>query len=114
MCIFPIRIENGDDVIKHIFPSKQKDVQALINQAKINAQVKKLFVFGSALTWNCGIFSDLDVAIEHDENAPFEQIASSFLRCVKGKTDILEYNGIQSDLLKKNIKNGVLVYERAD
>jgi len=99
-------------VIRHIFPSKQKEVQAMINHARSNARIKKVFVFGSSATWDCGLFSDLDIAVEHDLKEPFEQIAAPFFKCAVGRVDIIEYNKIHDDLLKKNVENGVLVYEK--
>ena len=112
MQLFPIRVLKGDDVLKYIFPSKQKDVQNIINCAKTMPNVLKIIVFGSALTWNCGVQSDLDIAIEHDKKLQFEQIASPFFKNTKGKTDIIDYNDIFDNSLKENIKKGVVIYGR--
>jgi predicted nucleotidyltransferase len=114
MAVFPIRVTSGDTVVKHIFPSKQKDVQAIINEARKSPLVRRVFVFGSAITWNCGVYSDLDIAVEYDGTVPFEQIVSPFFKCADGKTDIIEYNSIHDDLLRKSVENGVVVYERYD
>jgi predicted nucleotidyltransferase len=113
MNLFPVRID-GDDMLKHIFPSKQKAVQNVINSAKNIKNIRKITVFGSAVTWDCGMFSDLDIAIEHDGEQEFIALASPFLRLKAGKIDIIDYNNLHNLYLKNNIEKGVVVYEKHD
>ena len=114
MHTFPIRINNADDSVKHIFPSKQKDVQAVINIARQNAEIKRLIVFGSATTLNCGIDSDIDIAVDAPDikqEDDFLVLSRRIRQAIHSSADVIHYNSVQSDLLKKEIDmKGVEVY----
>lgn len=113
MPIFPVRCE-GDDVLKYIFPSKQRDVQSAIEAARQNTQIKRLIVFGSAVTLNCGMGSDLDIAVDApsiESEDDFLKLVRPIRRAVQSETDIVHYNCIRSALLKQEIdQKGIEVY----
>lgn len=114
MYIFPIRVKNGDDILKYIFPSKQKAVQKVIELAKMDSRIKRVFVFGSAITMKCNMKSDLDIALDVDEMEmdEFAKLASPFFTSVLSEIDVVYYNKINNNLLKKNIDDGICVYEK--
>ena len=112
MYIFPKKCEGAEE-LKYIFPSKQKAAQKAIELAYADKRIKRLIVFGSALTLDCGIGSDIDIAI----NAPnvsreeFLSVAHPFMREIPSEVDIVNYNNIGSELLKNEIlSKGVELY----
>ena len=111
MCIFPIKYE-GDDVLRYIFPSKQKAVQTAIDIAGRDHRIEKLIIFGSAITKSCGMGSDIDIAIDapNANTDEFLKIAHSFYRDVPSEIDVIHYNNIRSELLRENVNKGVCVY----
>lgn len=113
MYVFPIRCE-GEPVLKHIFPSKQRAAQKAIELAKKDSRINRLIIFGSAVTINCGAGSDLDIAIDAPEinGEEFIKLAHSFLIEIPSEIDILHFNSINNDLLLNNIKKGVCVYDK--
>lgn len=114
MHTFPIRINNADESVKYIFPSKQKDIQSAINVARETPEIKKLIVFGSATTLNCGVESDIDIAVDapgikHEDD--FILLSRRIRQALQSNADIIHYNSVHSDLLKKEIDTkGVEVY----
>ena len=113
MYIFPLKCE-GAEVLRHIFPSKQRAVQKTIDIAKSDERINRVIVFGSAVTMQCGADSDIDIAI--DNNCPdedsFAALAGVFYREVPSEIDVINYNRVNSDLLKENIEKGVCVYAK--
>ncbi len=111
MCIFPIKYE-GDDVLRYIFPSKQKAVQTAIDIAVKDKRIERLIIFGSAITKSCGMGSDIDIAIDApDADADeFPSIAHPFYKDVPSEIDVIHYNNIHSELLRENVNKGVCVY----
>ncbi len=72
--VFPIRVQ-GSDNLKYIFPNMQKSAQAVIDLASEVPSIEKVLVFGSAITWNCGVFSDLDIALDAPSVNSMEELA---------------------------------------
>ena len=108
---FPI-VTFGDDVLKYVFPTKQKAVQKAISIAKADKRIRRLIVFGSAVTVNCGMASDIDLAIEADaDEEDFLKIARNFYIGIPSEVDLIQYNRITSDLLRHEIDTkGVELY----
>ncbi|MBO4366345.1 MAG: hypothetical protein J5843_01675 [Clostridia bacterium] len=105
MYVFPKRFA-GDDCLKYVFPSMQKQVQKVIDNAKSDSRVGRVRVFGSALTLNCGIGSDLDIAVDAPDIESDEDFLSVFQSIKKGldvDCDVIHYNRIQNSLLKEEI-----------
>ena len=112
MYIFPIKYEGAEE-LKYIFPSKQKAAQKAIELARADSRVIRLIVFGSAVTLNCGIGSDIDIAIDAPEvsGEEFLSLAHPFLSEIPSEVDIIHYNSIGSELLKNEIcSKGVAIY----
>ena len=109
---FPL-IVKGDPALAYIFPSKQKAVQSAIDIAKSDERIRRMIVFGSAVTMDCGAVSDIDIALDVPEisKEDFSKIARRFYLEVPSETDIVHYNGIGSSLLKHEIDTkGVNIY----
>lgn len=109
---FPL-IVKGDPELAYIFPAKQKAVQSAINIAKSDERIRRMIIFGSAVTMECGAVSDIDIALDipgvNEED--FSKIARRFYLEVPSETDIINYNGISSSLLKHEIDTkGVNIY----
>jgi len=108
MYVFPKRCD-GADTLKYIFPSMQKEVQKVIEATKNIDCIRRITIFGSAVTMNCGIGSDLDITDEDE----FIQIIRPIRRAVCVDADIIHLNGIKNQLLLNDIKTkGVDVYDR--
>ena len=111
---FPRRCD-GADTLKYIFPSMQKEVQKVIDAIKSIDCIQRIIIFGSAVTLNCGMRSDLDIAVDApgitDEDE-FLRIIRPIKKAVDVETDIIHYNSIQSELLLNEINTkGVDVYD---
>ena len=112
MCVFPM-VTAGDETLKFVFPSKQKAAQQAIALARQDDRIRRLVVFGSAVTMRCGTGSDLDIAVDapsvsEDE---FLKIARGFYRGVDSEVDMIHYNTIRNSQLKREIdEKGVNIY----
>lgn len=112
MYIFPVRCEGAEE-LKYIFPSKQRAAQKAIELAHADKRIKRVIVFGSAVTVNCGIGSDIDIAIDAPDISEDEfcLMARPFRREITSGVDIVHYNDIKNELLKSEIMNkGVVIY----
>ena len=113
---FPM-ITKGDSTLQYVFPSKQKAAQAAIDLAKADSRIERLILFGSAVTMNCGVTSDIDIAIDAPDvsEEEFLKIARSFYLGVPSELDMVHYNRITSPLLKSEIdrKGAVMYVKRA-
>ena len=112
--VFP-KVFEGDDVLVHIFPTKQRDVQKAIELARQDPRIDRIVVFGSAVSLKCGDTSDLDLAIfapgiSFDE---FVLLARPFLKELDTELDLIHYEDIHNDLLREEInKKGVEIYAK--
>ena len=111
---FPMVVD-GDSSLKHIFPTKQRAVKSAIDVAKSDDRIKRLIIFGSAVTMNCGACSDVDIAIDAPDVAAddFPKLAHGFFVGIESEVNLIHYNDIHSQLLKQEIDNkGVCVYNK--
>ena len=103
MAVFP-KVVEGDNILKYVFPTKQKDVQKAIALAKEDLRIRRLIVFGSAITIKCGMISDIDFAIDADiTEDEFFEIARKFYSTITSEIHLIHYNQIKSNLLKHEI-----------
>lgn len=114
--VFPIRCEGADE-LKYIFPSKQLAAQKAIEIAKADSRIKRLIVFGSAVTMNCGVYSDIDVAVElnvdSEKSDVFYDVIRPFYQQVPSEIDIINYDAISNQSLKNEIDTkGVVLWSR--
>lgn len=113
MYIFPKRCDGADE-LKYIFPLMQKEVQKVIDTAKDLPEIRRIIIFGSAVTMNCGIGSDLDIAVDAPEitnDDEFIGVIRPIRRVLNVDSDIVHYNRIRSPILLSEIDSkGVDVY----
>ena len=103
----------GDDVLRNVFPTKQRAAQKAIDLARSNSKINRLILFGSAVTPFCGMTSDLDLAVDAPELSEdsFLKLARMFYREIDSEVDVVHYNTIQNSLLKNEIdEKGVDIY----
>ena len=92
---------DGDSNLQYVFPSKQKAAQTAIDLAKADSRIERLILFGSTVTMNCGVTSDIDIAIDAPDvsEEEFLKIARSFYLGVPSELDLIHYNRIRNPLL---------------
>lgn len=102
-----IVIEKTFDNCEYIYPIQQKKVSDLIEYFKKNKNVKSIIIFGSSISSNCHIGSDVDVYVDlyEDENI------------IKDKYFDFSYDlwtnfSVDERLYKEIMKKGVIVYEK--
>ncbi len=107
--------------LEYIHPLKQKLVDDVAREAQNDPHVKRLIIFGSAITGRCNPFSDLDICVDwimpsHDDDGVYVPETVSFMKFIsvaaKGNVDILSYDDIGNADLIRNIDDGVVVFER--
>ena len=112
MQVFPV-VTSGEETLKYIFPAKQRAAQKAIALAEDNPLIQRLCVFGSAVTMDCGMTSDLDLAIDAPSVSEegFLKLCRPFFREIDSEVDVVHYNRIRNASLKKEIdEKGVCVY----
>lgn len=114
MLKFPM-ITHGDTALRHVFPAKQKAAQAAIELARSDNRIDRLILFGSAVTMDCGMTSDMDIAIDAPDisDEDFMGLARLFYLGVPSELDMVHYNRIRNPLLKREIDvKGVTLYAK--
>ena len=112
MCVFPV-VAAGAETLKYIFPSKQKAAQQAIALANLDERIHRLVIFGSAITMQCGMGSDLDIAVDAPDVSEdeFLKMTRNFYLGVDSEIDMIHYNTIHNSLLRKEIdEKGINVY----
>ena len=121
MAVFPVKKGINAcnyDVLSKAFPTKQEDIEHIINYARTNRKIDKIIIFGSSVTWNCKVNSDIDIAIKLSQSDDcetnsyaFADVLSSISKIIKSDFDLLDYDKISNEHLKRDIdKKGVVVY----
>ena len=112
VCVFPL-VTEGDETLKYVFPTKQRAAQTAIDLAKADGRIDRLVIFGSAVTMQCGMKSDMDIAVDapNMNEDDFMKLARGFYRGIDSEVDVIHYNNIHNALLKREIdEKGVPVY----
>ena len=94
--------------INYIFPTKQKYIAELVEKCKRDRNIKKLIVFGSAVTGRCNIWSDIDLYYEFDE----EPKKYPFIDSNHQVFDNFSNFSVSEEFYKEICRKGVIVYER--
>ena len=118
---FNLVIENPmSDKIRKIHPLKQAEINDIVEKAKTDRNIKRVIVFGSAITNRCNPFSDVDICIDwnmpsHDEDGVFVKETLDLMKYIslrtKGNSDVLAYDDIENEQMKQAVDEGVVVYE---
>lgn len=89
-----------------------KDIESKISTLCVKHQVSDLYLFGSALTENFNVDSDLDLAVIFNENlSPLEHgeaffnLLSDLEKLFKKKVDLLAYRAIKNPVFKQELDN---------
>ncbi|GHU92352.1 hypothetical protein FACS1894202_14790 [Clostridia bacterium] len=114
-------VYNSQDVISCIFPLRQLTLLSILNN--LPESVEQLYVFGSALTMDCRIDSDIDICVVGD-------IPSSDVRTIYGavprgeKMDLVIYGSLKEleeeaaeeycTVARSILETGLLVFNRKD
>ena len=113
--IFPICVEcrnNEKRILQHVYPIMQSYVQQILRSTF--PDVTKIILFGSSITMNCNIESDLDIAIQTNtyDLQVFHTVREMIERMIPIKCDVLYYNDIsQSDHIFKEVNAGLVIKE---
>ena len=95
-------------------------MEQIVFYAKQDENVNRIIVFGSATTNRCNPFSDLDICIDwklpsHDEDGVFVPETRPLMKLIssitEGKADVLAYDDVTNEMMKRQINEGVIVYE---
>lgn len=91
-----------------VFPTKQKYVKQIVDSLCDDANVRRIVVFGSSVTYACNPWSDLDLYLELEEERHYSFFGMA--------TDVDLWTNFSADAHLKNeiLKKGVIVYERDD
>jgi predicted nucleotidyltransferase len=111
---FPV-IVTGNSILQNIFPTKQRDVQKIIEYSEKNLNILKTTIFGSAITWSCNVTSDIDISLELYDTSEdeFFKITHDFSKILNSEFDVINYKLLNNDILKKEIESkGLVIYDR--
>lgn len=107
----------GDQRYQNIHPVKQLKVKQLVEELielDINKEITKIIVFGSAISFQCSSYSDIDLLVI----GTFDYFRLPIHTSKYGKVDLLAYNEIEFEELlpvtrvfQKALEEGVVLYE---
>ena len=114
---FPIAttVSAPDDVISHIYPLKQKEVQSIIDEFRVDDRVDAIYVFGSSLNLRCNRNSDLDVCVMLRDPSPSvkSDVSEKIGDICNWNDDVIWLDELISDSqLKKDCLDGVEILKR--
>ena len=89
-----------------IFPTQQRDVYKIVKACKKDTNIQRVIIFGSSITPLCNPWSDIDVYADMLEDKNFPSLGVYEVPVDKWT------NFTVDDELYKEIKQGVVVYER--
>lgn len=113
--------------LNRIHPLKQRQVEAICKVASENKTIKRVIVFGSATTYLCSSYSDLDICIECVDGPYVDEIeydlkidVINFMKFAKEITrdtngyDLMFWEELDGAIVEKSIKEkGIVVYEQS-
>lgn len=94
--------------INKIFPTKQKYVLRMVEEAKKDPNIQKIIIFGSSLLPRCNLWSDIDIYFECKEDPVRLPSIGDSVQAFDKFTNF----GVSNDFLSEIKKTGVVVYER--
>lgn len=111
-------------LIKKIHPLKQRSVEAIYRLAvdKYSDVIKRIIIFGSAITWDCWQGSDIDICIDwnpemyNPEDGKYHGRALEAMMelgdVIEGERDILNYRENDNSRVFRDIREkGLVIYE---
>lgn len=109
--MFELNAGLSNEILKHIHPRKQYEVNNLLNAFKDTTDVE-LIVFGSAILKRCNENSDIDVAFRTEKClSPSERLPIlDLIYDTIDDVDVIDYNLVPNDsAFKKEIDKGVII-----
>lgn len=94
--------------IRRIFPTKQKYVREMIDVCKKDPNIRKIIIFGSAVTQGCNPWSDIDIYFEMKKKAAKYPVVKN----PKAVFDPWSNFSAEEPLLSEIMDKGVVVYVR--
>lgn len=112
---FPIVVTTDCGNISRIYPLKQAAVSKIYDKAADFDVIRKIIIFGSAVTPKCHIDSDLDICIDADTSDGIKifDLQKEIGEACDWNCDILMYQNIGNNLRNTIDKEGVVVYEQS-
>jgi len=105
------KLKKGADIKKIV-----EDAKEFIITSKYFSRIKKIYLFGSAISNELTFRSDIDVAVEFDSISPRE--ATEFRIYVSGRVsdriDVQVYNVLPEKIKKEIDLKGRVIYERKE
>lgn len=89
-----------------IYPTQQKKVKKMLDYLSSNPNVKSITLFGSSITPNCTIDSDIDIYVEIKNN---EKLINQYFDF---SYDLWTNYTIDERMLEEINKKGLIVYEQ--
>ena len=100
--------------LEKIHRRKRATVRDCVGIATRNKEIRRMIVFGSSVTDQCGENSDLDICLDiaggAKKRSVFESVADMSVLC-GGACDILIYSRLSEPLKGTIERKGVVVYE---
>ncbi|MGL4345624.1 MAG: nucleotidyltransferase domain-containing protein [Cellulosilyticaceae bacterium] len=111
------KIVESPYALQYVYPIKQRDLSYILEH--IPKQVERLYVFGSSLTLDCGIESDIDLLVVAEKTDELYKAFSGIFREITTEVDIIfktkqEYQDNLSDptsICTVVEREGLLIYE---
>ena len=112
---FPIVVSTDCKNISKVYPLKQKAVAGLYAMAPKHSEIRRIYIFGSAVTPRCGIDSDIDICLDADtdDGMKIYNIQKEIGEICDWNCDIIMYSNIGSRLKSTIDKEGVVIYEQS-
>ncbi|MGN1098244.1 MAG: nucleotidyltransferase domain-containing protein [Clostridia bacterium] len=112
---FPVVVQTDCKNINRIYPLKQQIAADLYEVAQKFDEIKKIYIFGSSVTPQCGIDSDIDICIDADvsDGMRIFNMQSEIGKLCDWNCDIIMYCNIGTSLKETIRKEGVVIYEQS-
>lgn len=112
--VFPVIVQTDCENIYRVYPLKQRMVAKIYEIAKRYPDVRRVYLFGSAVTSKCHIGSDLDVCVDMETEDGMEEyrLNGEIGEACDWNCDILMYRNIGSKLRNQIEEEGVIIYEQ--
>ena len=108
---FPVVIDSTFPLISRIHPLKQKKADALWRCCRGDRRIRSLYIFGSSANIRCGKSSDLDIAVDPNQELLPPQSRSELSEQIQNAcdfdADIVWMDRTISPVLSENIRKGV-------
>lgn len=115
LSVFPIIVQTDCKKIYRVYPLKQRMAAEVYDIAKKYPEVRKVYLFGSAVTNKCHRDSDLDVCVDMvtEDGMKEYDLNREIGDACNWDCDILMYRHIGSKLRNQIEEEGVVIYEQS-